>query len=564
MSKRLLRLAAALAVVVMLALPTAAANATSPIGAGLWSSTDTGSTGSDNCAGFPSDSNGFCTATGSGEPSVELGVKFTSSKAVDIVGVRVYRVDGGAVNGSLWGADGTPLAGTGASPAVFSGTSTNSWQDVPFSQAVAITPGQTYVASYNAPTPIYAFEHGFFTNGSYTVGPITALASQTSGGNGVFNYCSPDCFPSMTFDDSNYWVTPLWDSPPTLTVPADMTVDGNTRGGANVTYSGLSASDDEDGPLTPVCTPADGSFFALGSRTVTCSVTDSDRFSVTKSFNVTVQDTKPPTLTLPSDITAEATGPAGAAVSYSASASDLVDGSVSPSCSPASGSTFALGTTTVNCSATDAHGNTATGSFTVTVQDTTPPTLTLPANVTTTAAANSSKVVTFSGSATDLVDGSVAVTCLPASGSTFSVGTTTVSCSATDAHRNTANGSFTVTVNYSWTGFFQPIDNMTTVNTVQAGSGVPVKFSLSGYQGLSIVATGYPKLSTLACSALGTDPTDAIETTTSGNSGINYDSTNDQYTYVWKTQKGWAGTCGQLDVKLIDNTTHSAYFKFLK
>src|SRR5437764_14067703 len=154
MSKRLLRLAAALAALMMLALPTAAANATSSTGAGLWSTTATGSTGSDSCAGFLSDSNGFCTAVGTGEPSVELGVQFTSSKAVNIAGVRVYRVDGGSVNGSLWGADGTRLAG----PASFSGSSTNSWQDVPFSAPVAITPGQTYVASYNAPTPSYAFE----------------------------------------------------------------------------------------------------------------------------------------------------------------------------------------------------------------------------------------------------------------------------------------------------------------------------------------------------------------------------------------------------------------------
>ena len=170
MSKRRLRLAAALATLVMLALPTAAAKA-SPIGAGLWSTTAAGGTGSDNCGMFTSDSNGFCIVpSGAGEPSVELGVKFTSSKAVNIVGVRVYRVDGGAVTGALWGADGTRVAG----PASFSGSSTNIWQDAPFSAPVAITPGQTYVASYQAPTPSYAFEHYFFTNSAYTVGPITA------------------------------------------------------------------------------------------------------------------------------------------------------------------------------------------------------------------------------------------------------------------------------------------------------------------------------------------------------------------------------------------------------
>ena len=148
----------------------------------------------------------------------------------------------------------------------------------------------------------------------------------------------------------------------------------------------------------------------------------------------------PPTLTLPPDQTVEATGPDGATVTYtvSASASDAQDGTLTPSCSPASGSVFPLGTTTVNCSVTDSGGLTATGSFTVTVQDTTPPSLNLPGKT---------ADVTYTPTATDLVDGSVPVSCSPASGSIFPVGTTTVNCSATDAHHNTATGSFTVTVN---------------------------------------------------------------------------------------------------------------------
>jgi hypothetical protein len=78
-----------------------------------------------------------------------------------------------------------------------------------------------------------------------------------------------------------------------------------------------------------------------------------------------------------SDETNEATGKDGAAVSYTASAKDLVDGTVAVSCDKKSGSVFALGTTTVNCSATDRAGNTAAGVFTVTVKDRTAPLLVL-------------------------------------------------------------------------------------------------------------------------------------------------------------------------------------------
>ena len=63
-------------------------------------------------------------------------------------------------------------------------------------------------------------------------------------------------------------------------------------------------------------------------------------------------------------------------MSFTATANDIVDGSITPTCTPASGSTFPLGNTQVDCSATDAHGNTSNGSFNVTVEDTTPPVIT--------------------------------------------------------------------------------------------------------------------------------------------------------------------------------------------
>jgi hypothetical protein len=72
---------------------------------------------------------------------------------------------------------------------------------------------------------------------------------------------------------------------------------------------------------------------------------------------------------VPADIIVNATSPAGAVVSYSASASDAVDGAITPTCSPASGTTFAQGIATVRCEATDAAGNSDSASFTVTVKD---------------------------------------------------------------------------------------------------------------------------------------------------------------------------------------------------
>lgn len=123
------------------------------------------------------------------------------------------------------------------------------------------------------------------------------------------------------------------------------------------------------------CDHASGSTFPVGSTTVQCSATDANHNTATGSFLVTVRDTTPPVLSLPANITAEATSDSGAAVTYSATSTDIVDGSVTVSCDHASGSTFPLGTTLVQCTATDAHHNTASGSFSVTVGDTTPPTI---------------------------------------------------------------------------------------------------------------------------------------------------------------------------------------------
>jgi probable HAF family extracellular repeat protein len=112
-------------------------------------------------------------------------------------------------------------------------------------------------------------------------------------------------------------------------------------------------------------------------------------------------------------------------------------------------------------------------------------------------------------------------------------------------------------------GFYQPVDNLPTLNKTKAGSAIPVKFSLGGDKGLDIFAAGYPKSRQIDCDS--TAPLDAIEeTATAGSNSLSYDATTDRYTYVWKTDKAWANTCRQLVVKLADDTEHLANFKFVK
>jgi hypothetical protein len=114
---------------------------------------------------------------------------------------------------------------------------------------------------------------------------------------------------------------------------------------------------------------------------------------------------------------------------------------------------------------------------------------------------------------------------------------------------------------YIFTGFFQPVDNLPTLNVASAGSAIPVKFSLGGNQGLGIFAIGYPASSPIQCDA--SEPGAAIEeTVNAGGSSVSYDAATDQYTYVWKTQRAWKGTCRMLVVRLSDNNQYLAKFRF--
>lgn len=157
-------------------------------------------------------------------------------------------------------------------------------------------------------------------------------------------------------------------------------------------------------------------------------------------------DVTAPVLAPVTDRQAEATGPSGAEVTYAVSATDDTDPAPRVTCSPASGSTFAIGITPVTCTATDETGNAGETTFNVQVTDSTAPVLNLPDPVSVDSTSPSGTSVQFSASATDLVDGHVTPSCQPASGTTFTTGNTKVTCTANDAAGNSAEGSFTVTV----------------------------------------------------------------------------------------------------------------------
>jgi hypothetical protein len=191
-------------------------------------------------------------------------------------------------------------------------------------------------------------------------------------------------------------------------------------------------------------------FPAAGDRAVRLTVVgkrpEAGSFGISADAFKLVVDAAAPSIAIPGDQTLEATGPEGAVATYEATATDNKDGAVSVDLDPPSGSMFPLGVSTVTASASDFQGNRASKTFTVTVEDTTAPALLMPADMRVEATSPGGAVVSYDGTAHDLVSGDLDVDFSIPSGSAFPLGTTTVTATASDAAENSVSGTFQVTV----------------------------------------------------------------------------------------------------------------------
>ena len=131
-------------------------------------------------------------------------MKFRTDTSGTISGIRFYKgnTNTGTHVGSLWTRTGTLLA-----QATFTNETATGWQQVTFSNPVAITANTTYIASYHTTTGHYAVDIGYFATSGTDTPPLHALKDGVDGLNGVYQYSANPAFPTTsTTKARNYWV----------------------------------------------------------------------------------------------------------------------------------------------------------------------------------------------------------------------------------------------------------------------------------------------------------------------------------------------------------------------
>ena len=397
----------------------------------------------------------------------------------------------------------------------------------------------------------------FFAPEAYSVGrnPTTPVLGDVDG-DGDLDVAV------VALEDNALWVyrntTVVPDTtPPVVTPPPDVTVEA-TGPFTPVDLGPATAFDAVDGTLVP--TPSPAGPFPVGATVVTWSATDAAGNTGSATQLVTVRDTTPPALSPPPDLVVEATGPLTPVDLGTAVAVDLVSGALAVTPSPSG--PFPLGTTVVTWVAVDGAGNSASATQRVTVRDTTPPAVQPPTDVVAVATGALTPVALGMATAYDLVDGAVPAT--PSTTGPFPPGTTLVTWTATDGHGNTGSAIQQVTVALEFQGFLPPVRNPPAVNVRAAGCSVPMKWTIGDGQGGHLGGLDLVKrleYAEVACDwpATGGLPVPAGD---AGKSGLRYDPSCGQFTFVWKTPRHTATGCALFILTLSDGSQHVARFEF--
>jgi hypothetical protein len=365
-------------------------------------------------------------------------------------------------------------------------------------------------------------------------------------------------------------------TPPTieLGVPAD---GAQYARGAEVPAK-YSCTDEQDGSGLAYCKgsvengqPIDTATLGTKTFTVTAGDNRGNLTTVTRSYQVV--DGTSPTVRLDSPADgAEYARDQVVLADYACA--DEVGGSGLASCEApvpddAAIDTATLGEKTFTVTAVDGAGNRTSVTHRYTVVDVTAPTVVVRSPQDGATFAPRQRVLADYDCA-DEAGGSGLVSCVGdrARGAridTSRLGEHSFTVRAEDAAGNVTTETVTYRVEgrleFDFEGFFPPVANRPRVNVVSAGRVVPMTFSLGGWEGWHVIARGYPRSREMHCgSKVELDGGD--RTRFAGGTPLRYTHHGERYSYLWKTERDWAGTCRQFILKLSDGSYHRADFRF--
>jgi T5SS/PEP-CTERM-associated repeat protein len=317
----------------------------------------------------------------------------------------------------------------------------------PVAQCHDVTTNANANASCQADVPATAVDNGSFdSDGTITNRTLSPPGPYSKGTNAVTltvvdnQGASNSCTAKIIVQDTTR---------PNITCPANIV----TNLPANLTNAVVNypapVVTDNCGVTSTNCSPASGSTFHSGVTTVTCTATDTSGNTTNCSFTVTVITNALPVAQC-RNVTTNASASCQAAVDPTA----VDNGSFDPDGTIVSRilnppGPYATGTNAVTLTVVDDRGGSNSCAASIIVQDTTPPSFTFcAANIVTNAPPGQfGVVVTYPAPVVTDICGVASTNCSPASGTNFSPGVTTVTCTATDTSGNSTNCSFTVTVN---------------------------------------------------------------------------------------------------------------------
>ncbi|PYV11686.1 MAG: hypothetical protein DMG23_03555 [Acidobacteria bacterium] len=165
---------------------------------------------------------------------LELGVQFRADSNGYITGIRFYKsaANTGVHVGNLWSSSGALLAS-----ATFTGETASGWQQVNFSNPVAITANTLYVASYHTSVGDFSADWSYFATAGVDNAPLHVPADGGGNANGVYAFASASAFPANTYNSSNFWVDVVFNFNVRAPLPLSVSTTSLPNGTQSAAYN---------------------------------------------------------------------------------------------------------------------------------------------------------------------------------------------------------------------------------------------------------------------------------------------------------------------------------------